>query len=814
MKRMPFVFGLAAVAALLWGTAQGAVYDETTGYVRLLRNGSAGSIFPLSTNAVYDADKTSFLWSDHLALHAGTNYYANTWFRSWARESSKSAIIYPIPCNRFVLDKASISWKCGYPSVIVFENEGLFVLGNAVITINQDSCVLGGIGGTITVQETTSAKPFTWQTSTANYATMGHGFYVTAKVVGDADQIMRITTPADQSGRVYFTGDMSDYLGTINTISNILYAGTSLATKAVNATSCGEVRTHGADGAEIFIPKVTLDASSSIGGAATNTLVVDTLTMANGSTVRGFFNERGQSGCVLVTNAFTAAGKIRVAVEMPTRAAANDVTRIAVLRVAKSAGTVTQEQLEVGCKSRLADASPEALPIVTAVEVEDEGDWTTVYVTWQPLVCQVVDNSGAANAGKFHQAATWSNNKTPAQNAGADFYTDVGCYISIPQGSGGYYHFPGRSLTVMKTITLSSSGTYEFDELNIYTGSTAVQTMRAWVNSRMIIRGTLNLIGANSYLFTFGNNTTQRWESAISGQCNIIAGIRKPDVGVTELCSEFEPVNINTNFTGKWIVQHNAPEIANPTQFMILAVCESRNLGRAFPTFQYDALTVKNWQALKPGRAESVLDDMTRGVNFEGAITQVVAPEGRTLALKCPLTFSGVLHKSGAGTLALGGTVKPKFCGATQSTTPLAGTNGLVVTEGWIKPLSTNGVDGLAVEFAGGGIKLDRAPSDAGVAAYGFWNTKWSAPFARAEGVTAKVPVMVDMGDLTDMPSPISRYAICTVAADKAAGVKGMLEVQRPFKGYVTGVEERANADGTVTLLAVVRYGGLTVFIR
>ena len=70
------------------------------------------------------------------------------------------------------------------------------------------------------------------------------------------------------------------------------------------------------------------------------------------------------------------------------------------------------------------------------------------------------------------------------------------------------------------------------------------------------------------------------------------------------------------------------------------------------------------------------------------------------------------------------------------------------------------------------------------------------------------------MGELTDMPSPISRYAICTVAADKAAGVKGMLEVQKPFKGYVTGVEERANADGTVTLLAMVRYGGLTIFIR
>ena len=80
--------------------------------------------------------------------------------------------------------------------------------------------------------------------------------------------------------------------------------------------------------------------------------------------------------------------------------------------------------------------------------------------------------------------------------------------------------------------------------------------------------------------------------------------------------------------------------------------------------------------------------------------------------------------------------------------------------------------------------------------------------------MTAKVPVSIDMGELTDMPSPVSRYAICTVAADKADAVKAMLEVQKPFTGYVTSIETRANADGTATLLAVVRFGGMTVILR
>ena len=103
--------GVCLAAALCLGTAQGAVYDASTGYVRLLRNGTA-SVIPLTTNHVAEisGSTTNYLWSDHLAIHAGTNYYANMWFRGWNRNTRDPAVIYPIPCNRFVLDKASINW--------------------------------------------------------------------------------------------------------------------------------------------------------------------------------------------------------------------------------------------------------------------------------------------------------------------------------------------------------------------------------------------------------------------------------------------------------------------------------------------------------------------------------------------------------------------------------------------------------------------------------------------------------------------------------------------------------------------------------
>ena len=775
MKRITrFVaMGAMAVAAFLWGTAQGAVYDASTGYVTLLVNGSTATDSPMSTTKAEDSASTAsnrkYFWSDHLPMHAGTNYYVNTWFRTVIETTATTSNHHVFPGGKFVCGpKSSVQWKTFAPSSYEFANEGALVYGGCIWKVNQSIVRPVVVRGRVELTESSSAAPFNLQPWGADPAyAEGLGIDMEATVVANASQWMQVqanTSAANpRRGFVRLLGDMSQFLGTVGVASNRLFVcnETLANAKLVSVIRCGDLFTGAADGATGAVSKVTVDATSSIGAAASNTLVVADLTLANGSAVR--FGWNGTSaGCVEVTNAFAAAGTIGVAPADPVdpNTLTNGPARVAVLKVkGENAFTVDQfarvPTIAWYVSNEASAVVPDDFPGLT-FEVENEDGWTVLYVTLNQVVTQVVDNSGADNASKFHQAATWSNNKTPAQNAGADFYSNVGCYLpptGVPETE--VYHFPGRSMTVRK--------------------------------------------------------------SAISGHCNVIVGIRKPDAnsqGGKEKCCEFGLTGDNTNFTGKWTVRHNSSDIENPTQFMMFAVCESRNLGAPFKTYQYDALTVKNWQALKPGRAESVLDDMTRGINFAGGNTQVVAPEGRTLALKCPITLSGVLHKSGAGTLALGGTVKPKFCGAAQSTTPLAGTNGLVVAEGWIKPLSTNGVDGLAVEFAGGGIKLDRAPSDAGVAAYGFWNTKWSAPFARAEGVTAKVPVSIDMGELTDMPSPISRYAICTVAADKAAGVKGMLEVRRPFKGYVTGIEERPNADGTVTLLAMVRYGGLTMFIR
>jgi len=798
-------------------SAAGAVYNASTGYVTLSYAGSGQRQSPLSSTAAQDTGNNRYFWSDNQAIHTGTNYYLNTWVRGIFSTAQNTTNHYEFLGGRLVMGSScSIAWKTFSPNTYTFRNEGAIVQGGCTWLVNEAIARPVVIRGRMQV-ENSSSRPFILRPWGAeDRYPEGLSFSLEAAVVGDADQRMRVDANTSATfpkrGTVRLLGDMSQFYGTVEVASNRLFVCNETLTNAklVKVEQCGDLYAA-AEGGTGHVSKVTVDGTSSIGAAAANKLVVSDLSLADGACVQ--FGWNGSSaGCVEVTDAFAASGKIGVAPEGPVGALAftNGPSRFAVLKVrGENAFSVGQVVRAGNISWFSAPSVPDDLPSLT-FEVANEDGWTVLYVTAATIVMQMVDVFSGAVSSRFHEAATWSNGKAPAENAGCDFYSARPAYI-FPDNGQNPYHFPGCSATFKGAITIWQGVTYEFDQLNLFAGA----EMRAWMG-QCAIAGKIRLIGNGTYRITHGNRTPHTWSADLSGAADMDIVIRVPDAGSPNEglgVSTFSPTGINTNFTGKWCVRYASTSLANPTQYMVFAVCESRNLGAPFKTFQYDALTIRNWQALKAGRADSVLDDMTRGVYFEGN-AQVLAPQDCTLALGSPITLSGTLHKSGTGTLALGCGEKPRFCGELQSATPIAGTNVLLVKEGWVKPLTTNGVDGLEVSFAGGGIRLDRSPPDAGVAAYGFWNTKWTTPFSLAEGYAEKVPVTIDMGDLAAMPSPLSRYAICTVAADKADAVKSLFSVKSPFKGYVTGVEPRANPDGTVTLLAVVRYGGLTVIVR
>ena len=351
MKRKFFVACMAAVAASATLPAGGAVYNASTGYVTLNNSGSGQMQSPLSTTAAIDTGNNRYFWSDQQAVHAGTNYYVNVSIRG-ILHTADSAVSYEFPGNRIVMGSgAQVAWKSFSPATYTFLNEGAIVFGGCAWRVNESYAnrpVI--IRGRIELQESASApfKLLPW--GAEQHYPEGLIMDLDATIVADANQRMQVSANTSATyprrGLVRILGDMSQFLGTVEVASNRLFVCTDTLTNAklVKVENCGELNTGVANGGTGSVSKVAVDATSSIGAAAANTLVVSDLTLADGAAVR--FGWNGTAGCVEVTNSFSAAGMIGVAPAEPVNpnTLTNGPARVAVLKV-KGPGAFTQAQI-------------------------------------------------------------------------------------------------------------------------------------------------------------------------------------------------------------------------------------------------------------------------------------------------------------------------------------------------------------------------------------------------------------------------------------------------------------------------------------
>ncbi|MBR1587665.1 MAG: hypothetical protein IJ658_05000, partial [Kiritimatiellae bacterium] len=270
VKVVGMMAAFAASAMLPWGEAYGATYDASTGYVTLLVNGSTATDSPMSTTKAEDSASTDsnrkYFWSDHLPMHAGTNYYANSWFRTLLEASATTANHHVFPGGKFVCGpKASVQWKTFAPSSYEFANEGALVYGGCIWKVNQSVTRPVVIRGRVELTESTSSAPFNLQPWGADPSYVeGLGIDLEATVVANASQWMRVqaNTSADnpRRGFVRLLGDMSQFLGTVEAASNRLFVcnATLANAKAARAVRCGELFTGAADGATVPVPPVTV----------------------------------------------------------------------------------------------------------------------------------------------------------------------------------------------------------------------------------------------------------------------------------------------------------------------------------------------------------------------------------------------------------------------------------------------------------------------------------------------------------------------------------------------------------------------------
>jgi hypothetical protein len=410
-------------------------------------------------------------------------------------------------------------------------------------------------------------------------------------------------------------------------------------------------------------------------------------------------------------------------------------------------------------------------------------------------------SSGSADKGllAFSHDECWSTGSVPAENfsgtalveasaIAVNAWSDISrSKMKLTVKSGSTVYHQGKSLTLgelhmvggCSVLTYSAATTPAFfGKIVVWPGSKAV-TFSGW--NRKCYMMYAEISGSGEILLKNSNNTSLSNPTSVS----------------------MELFGTNVNYSGSFVVdslEDSWIPASGTDECTTLYLNDGRNLGGSYSGNDgWKALTVKGHSNVEV-RDDVTLDEPTRGIYIENA-ARFKVPEGKTFAIKQNITFAGELEKLGAGRLSLGGGA----CFADSD--PLAGTKRLAVSEGVLKIVSTNALDGVETSFAAGtSLELDAFPSGDGMAEWGIVNTKRDAPFASAGKV--KVSFVDDGSEVRDsMP-----VAICTVKAEAAASLP--FAAGRLRSGFYVKTSLRDNGDGTMTLLAEHQRMGSRIIFR
>ena len=436
------------------------------------------------------------------------------------------------------------------------------------------------------------------------------------------------------------------------------------------------------------------------------------------------------------------------------------------------------------------------LPEKVRLGLVENGDGSKdVSVVWDPVILMNKNNgsNGSSSPLAFSEGDCWSTGAVPGEDFSGAALVDasaiaVNAWLDISRSkmkltvkSGSTVYHQGRSLTLGElhmvggSLVLTYSGATTpafFGKLVVWPGSKAV-TFSGW------------------------NRKCYMVYAEISGSGEISVKNHNPTSVSMEL------FGTNVNYSGSFVVDSREDSwipSSGTDECTTLFLNDGRNLGGPYSGDDgWKALTVKGRSNIEV-RGDVTLDEPSRGIYIENA-ARFKVPEGKTFAINQNITFAGELEKLGAGRLSLGG-------GAYfTNPDPLAGTKRLAVSEGVLKIVSTNALDGVETSFAAGtSLELDAFPSGDGMAEWGIVNTKRDTPFAAAGKV--KVSFVDDGTECGDS----AQVAVCTVRSSAVDSLP--FSFGRIRSGFYTKVATRDNGDGTVTVIAGFQRMGTRVIVR
>ena len=464
--------------------------------------------------------------------------------------------------------------------------------------------------------------------------------------------------------------------------------------------------------------------------------------------------------------------------------------------------TLPQEKGTIPLERFTLDLAEEKTLLSLATNLVD-GVWQLVVHKEPHDLLSVNDSSSTSlNAGILScctNAASWYSGETP--HAGRVYMAN--------KGSGGLADFP----IVRTPYYVNEPYVFAGDALVLGNGSRlflcsrdttfGLLALNANVTVPLALNGVPTFLRGTIRLRSCSETYPQVFHAYFQGLNTIAAEVVGPGTlhvtgrsGSGKPYGDIEFTALNTNFTGRIKVcskVNNQAASEDSYRHERVFVTDARNLGGPLAAFKADALELADYTVLQP-RNDVDLNVANRGVTITGNACFTV-PEGVTLTVSNDITYNGALKKKGPGVLALNGNARAG--GETAS---------LAVAEGFLRVGSTNALNGVTVSFADGARLIVDPAATGDVASFGAVDLS-AAPFGGTLPVAFKLPELEEGG------THVYRgVAVCTVASRAAADALAVTAAR--IEGCRVSFAPRANADGTVTILADIGPDGLSIMIR
>jgi len=430
------------------------------------------------------------------------------------------------------------------------------------------------------------------------------------------------------------------------------------------------------------------------------------------------------------------------------------------------------------------------------------------------------NNKESHYSSSLTNAAHWSDGRAP--ESGKDYVLrsvdGAARYLRSLQRSwtddDGHtardYTFPGDSLSIMKggTLTLCADK-MRFNKLRLYDGA-VILCANVSPPSSKYVSGNIEVVSGTVYLRDFVNHKLCL-EGTVSG-CGELRLDGVNPTGSPKGNYSFASADMSA-FKGRIRVSNNKsnarPDFETTNQFF--HVTASEQLGGKLDVFDPAALTLERCGTLLAEASFSITTNNNRGITVSGSGRITVDGAARTLDVCTPLAVTGLLRKSGPGTLRLGSALT---AGETEGVE-----NILELTEGKLRLAHAEALNGMTLAVSNDtSLVMELDPSDPARAAYGLRLEKSAVPFALAEGVDG-LPLTFEAAGAAPSDGNPFTHGILTVTndADVVASVRSMLPsvAGRVFRGYSQELVETEDAEaGTHTFALRFKKRGLVFAIK